>query len=206
MVHDIRRSATRVHCISRSVQPAWGINSTISLLRPRGDLHINNMRYADHTILMATSEEGLQRILVETNENSELKGLIISCKKMKCMVISMSEPPPACTLKIWDTSIQQVDSFNCFFSSESGTLTAETCNNIQANEMWFYRRMLTYDLLHRQGNQHRGSEPRSTRKRASPTSWMWTELVPRTRNPKGLRVPENEHRKYRNCNFSGNSK
>lgn len=92
-------------------------------------VHINNMRYADHTILMATSEEGLQRLLVETNENSELKGLSISCKKMKCMVISMSEPPPACTLKIWDTSIQQVDSFNCFYSSESGTLTAETCNN-----------------------------------------------------------------------------
>lgn len=63
-------------------------------------VHINNMRYADHTILMATSEEGLQRLLIETNENSELKGLSISCKKMKCMVISMSEPPPACTLKI----------------------------------------------------------------------------------------------------------
>ena len=48
--------------------------------------NINNLRYADHTILMAESEEELKRLLMEMKEESEKVGL----KPIQyCKVISL---------------------------------------------------------------------------------------------------------------------
>ena len=52
--------------------------------------NINNLRYADDTILMAESEEGLQSLLVEVKEESEKAGLKLSIKKTKIMASSPS--------------------------------------------------------------------------------------------------------------------
>ena len=45
--------------------------------------NINNLRYADHTILMAESEEELKRLLMK--EESEKVGLKLNIQKMKIM-------------------------------------------------------------------------------------------------------------------------
>ena len=47
--------------------------------------NINNLRYADDTILMAESEE-LKSLLMKVKEDSEKAGLKLSIQKMKIMV------------------------------------------------------------------------------------------------------------------------
>ena len=46
---------------------------------------INNVRYADHTTLMAESEEGLKSLLMKVKEESEKVGLKLNIQKTKIM-------------------------------------------------------------------------------------------------------------------------
>ena len=48
--------------------------------------NINNLRYADDTILTAESEEELKSLLVKVNEESEKVGLKLNIQKTKIMV------------------------------------------------------------------------------------------------------------------------
>ena len=48
--------------------------------------NINNLRYADDTILMAESEEELNSLLVKVKEESEKGGLKLNIQKTKIMV------------------------------------------------------------------------------------------------------------------------
>ena len=48
-------------------------------------LHINNLRYADDTTLMAESEEELKSLLIKVKEESEKTGLKPNIQKMKIM-------------------------------------------------------------------------------------------------------------------------
>ena len=50
--------------------------------------NINNLRYADDTILMAESEEELKRLLMKVKEESEKVGLKLNIQKMKIMASS----------------------------------------------------------------------------------------------------------------------
>ena len=47
--------------------------------------NINNLRYADDTILMAESEEGLKSLLVKVKEESEKVGLKLNIQKTTIM-------------------------------------------------------------------------------------------------------------------------
>ena len=47
--------------------------------------HINNLRYADDTTLMAESEEELKSLLMKVKEESEKFGLQLNIQKMKIM-------------------------------------------------------------------------------------------------------------------------
>ena len=47
--------------------------------------NINNLRYADDTILMAESKEGLKSLLMKVKEESEKVGLKLSIEKTKIM-------------------------------------------------------------------------------------------------------------------------
>ena len=48
--------------------------------------NINNLRYADDTILMAESREELKSLLMKVKEESEKVGLKLNSQKMKIMV------------------------------------------------------------------------------------------------------------------------
>ena len=50
--------------------------------------NINNLRYADDTILMAESEEELKSLLMKEKEESEKVGLKLNIQKMKIMASS----------------------------------------------------------------------------------------------------------------------
>ena len=51
--------------------------------------NINNLRYADDTILMAESEEGLKNLLMKVKEESEKVGLMLNIQKTKIMASSL---------------------------------------------------------------------------------------------------------------------
>ena len=50
-----------------------------------GKRNINNLRYADHTTLMAGSKEELQSVLMKVKEESEKVGLKLNIQKTKIM-------------------------------------------------------------------------------------------------------------------------
>ena len=52
--------------------------------------NINNLRYADDTILMAESEEELKSLLMRVKEDSEKAGLKLNIQKTKIMASSLS--------------------------------------------------------------------------------------------------------------------
>ena len=49
--------------------------------------NINNLRYADDTILMAESEEELKSLLMKAKEESEKVGLKLNIQKTKIMAL-----------------------------------------------------------------------------------------------------------------------
>ena len=51
-------------------------------------MHINNLRYADDTTLMAESKEKLKSLLLKVKEESEKPGLKLNVQKTKIMASS----------------------------------------------------------------------------------------------------------------------
>ena len=51
-------------------------------------MHINTLRYADDTTLMAGSEEKLKSLLTKVKEESDKAGLRLNIQKMKIMASS----------------------------------------------------------------------------------------------------------------------
>ena len=49
--------------------------------------NINSLRYADHTTLMAESEEELKRLLMKVKEQSEKVGLKLNIQETKIMAL-----------------------------------------------------------------------------------------------------------------------
>ena len=65
--------------------------------------NINNLRYADDTILMAESEEELKSLLMKVKEESEKIGLKLSIQKTKIMASSV--------ITSWQIDVEIVSDF-----------------------------------------------------------------------------------------------
>jgi hypothetical protein len=76
-----------------------------------GGYNFNNLRYADDTVLVAQSEEDLQRLIDVIVIESNLKGLSLNSRKTEVMVVSKSENPPTCKIKVEGRDLKQVDTF-----------------------------------------------------------------------------------------------
>ena len=77
-----------------------------------GGVNINNICFADDTVIIADSQEKLQHILDTINQKSEELGLRINISKTKCMVVSKKNEKPRCNLVINNEPIEQVPNFN----------------------------------------------------------------------------------------------
>ncbi|KAG1705108.1 Proto-oncogene tyrosine-protein kinase receptor Ret [Nymphon striatum] len=75
-----------------------------------GGVNINNLRYADDTVLIATSEEELQVLLDRVVEASAERGLTINDDKTKC--ISKTPQKPKCHIKVGNIKIKETESFS----------------------------------------------------------------------------------------------
>ena len=69
------------------------------------------IRYADDTVLIADSEEKLQRLVDTVNNASNRKGLQLNISNTKTMVISKSTDIPICNITIQNQVLKQVHSF-----------------------------------------------------------------------------------------------
>ena len=70
--------------------------------------NINNLRYADVTILMAESKEELKSLMMKVKEESEKAGLKLSIQKMKIMKFN----PITFMASIWGKSENSDDYFS----------------------------------------------------------------------------------------------
>ena len=73
---------------------------------------INNLRYADDTVLLADSEENLQNMMDKVNEVGQLYNMKMNAKKTKAMAISRNEHKPKFNIRVDGTAVEQVGSFN----------------------------------------------------------------------------------------------
>ena len=73
-----------------------------------GETRINNLWYADDTVLLADSEGNLQNLMKKVNEVGKLYNMKINAKKTKAMVISRNENKPNVDI----TAVEQVGGFN----------------------------------------------------------------------------------------------
>ena len=76
-----------------------------------GGRNINNLRYADDTVLIADSEQKLQTLLTTAMVKSEEKGLQLNTKKTECMVISKKANVPTTNILCKGEKIKQVKNF-----------------------------------------------------------------------------------------------
>ena len=77
-----------------------------------GGYNMNNLRYADDTVLISDSRDQLQEILDKVVEESAKRGLSINCKKTECMVVSKKLDVPDCQLTVGEREIKQVEKFS----------------------------------------------------------------------------------------------
>ena len=76
-----------------------------------GGVNINNLRYADDTVLCAENEADLQQVLDVVKVKSEEFGLCMNVKKTKTMIFSKAEKKPRICLKLEGQIIEQVNNY-----------------------------------------------------------------------------------------------
>lgn len=79
-----------------------------------GGVNINNLRFADDTVLLADSKQKLQNLVDIINEKSIEKGMQLNEKKTVCMVTSKktkAQDKPGCNISVNNQILKQVESF-----------------------------------------------------------------------------------------------
>ena len=76
-----------------------------------GGQNINNLRYADDTVLISNSEANLQIIVDTINKEIEKIGLSLNKKKTEVMVVSKKAEIPKCKITLGKETLNQVDTF-----------------------------------------------------------------------------------------------
>ena len=97
--------------------------------------NINNLRYADDTILMAESEEELKNLLMKVKEGSEQVGLKLNIQKMKIMA---SGP-----ITSWEIDGETVETVADFISGGSKITADGDCSHEIKRRLLLERKVMT---------------------------------------------------------------
>ena len=73
---------------------------------------IDNIRFADDTVLVASTEVGMQLLLNKVLTSSGKFQLVLNAKKTKVLVVSKQLPEPAINIMATNDKIEQVQHFN----------------------------------------------------------------------------------------------
>ena len=97
-----------------------------------GGRNVNNIRYADDTVLIADSKEKLQKLLDTVKTKSEVHGLKINASKTEILVVSKKEVNPQCVVAVDGKVIKQVQQFSYLGSNikSDGRCDAEIIRRI----------------------------------------------------------------------------
>ena len=90
-------------CIFKSIEGMPGINISGNI--------VNNLRYADDTVLIADNEQDLQNIVDTIHHQSKEFGLDMNVKKTKTMVISRKAEIPRVSITVNNNILEQVKEF-----------------------------------------------------------------------------------------------
>ena len=83
--------------------------------------NINKLRYADDTILMAESEEGIKSLLKKVKEESEKVGLKLNIQKTKVMA--------SCPITSWEIDGETVETVSDFIFGGSKITADGDCSH-----------------------------------------------------------------------------
>ena len=97
--------------------------------------NINNLRYADDTILMAESEEELKSLLMKVKEKSEKVGLKLNIQKMK----SMASGP----ITSWEVDGESVETVSDFIFGGSKITADGDCSHEIKRCLLLGRKLMT---------------------------------------------------------------
>ena len=109
----------QARCASRIVaSPHLFAMCTEMLMRSREDKGgfriggrvINNLRYADDTVILAETEHELQHLMDSVVQGSEQKGLCLNIAKSYTLVFSKLSSIPTCQIKVHSKPLEQVNS------------------------------------------------------------------------------------------------
>jgi ribosome-interacting GTPase 1 len=116
-----------------------------------GGKNINNIRYADDTVLIADSQEKLQQLVTSLVDASERRGLTINKGKTKVMVATKRNNSPRINIIVGDKVLDQVDQFNYLGSVMTWDVRCETeikrRINIAKNKFSNIRKLVTNTKL-----------------------------------------------------------
>ena len=106
-----------------------------------GGKMINNLKYADDTVLIAENEKDLQILLDIVVKESHKKGLELNCKKTEVMVVSRKADTPTCNIFINGSPLKQCKSFKYLGSliSSDGRNDKEISSRIGQAKMCFQK-------------------------------------------------------------------
>ena len=76
-----------------------------------GGTVVNNLRYADDTVIIAEYEEQFHRLFIIVVTMSEVKGLYLNSAKSFTMVFSKASQIPTCNINVHGKTLEQVHSF-----------------------------------------------------------------------------------------------
>ena len=99
-----------------------------------GGKNINNLRYAD-TTLMAEREEELKSLLMKVKEESEKVGLKLNIQKMKIMV--------SCPFTSWEIDGETVETVSDFIFWGSKITADDECSHELKRRLLFGRKVMT---------------------------------------------------------------
>ena len=106
-----------------------------------GGHNINNLKYADDTVLISENEKDLQQLLNILESKSKEKGLELNSKKTEVMVISRKEEPPLINITINGIKLKQRDHFKYLGAliSSDGRNNTEISARIAQAKMTFQK-------------------------------------------------------------------
>ena len=97
--------------------------------------NINNLRYADDTILMAKSEEELKSLLMKVKEESEKVDLKLNFQKMKIV--------ESCLITSWEIDGETVETVSDFILGGSKITADGDCSNEIKRRLPLGRKVMT---------------------------------------------------------------
>ena len=130
--------------------------------------NINNLRYADDTILVAKSEEALKRLLMRVKEENEKAGLKLNSQKTKVMVSG-----PITLWKIEGGKVKAVAGF--ILGGSKSTADSDYSHEIKKHLLLGRKAMTNQDSILKKRRHHFANKGLCSQSNGFSSSHVWIE-------------------------------